>query len=444
MNQVPSSNHESHDRFRRSHSANSQFEDDRIDTLLQQINAIEFESINETEIEKASIAQLKKAISDELVFHLKQLGYSNNGGEIIIPSNMTKQDLRVLQSFKRKETLLKSKRFIVKRAKKVMEFIANGKDIEPSRIQPKIVEVSSGTLEGDIFRFLTMYWSIPVSQGYGRRMRFLVFDENNNKVIGLFGLTDPVFNLKVRDEWIGWDVNQRRESLRCVMDAFVLGAIPPYSQILGGKLICVLTTSSEVRDAYRDKYGRSKSVIMNRVHDNDLLLLTTTSALGKSSLYDRLRIGNRTYFIPVGPTRGFGHFHISSSLFSKMRVLLRKMGHPYDRGNRFGNGPNWRMRVIRKALQECGFSPNLLKHSIQRDTYVIPLAINSRECLKGKDKYPRFYNENIDSLSKGALMRWVIPRSERRPEFKEISRLELLESIAASMGILNDSRGKRH
>ena len=67
-------------------------------------------------------------------------------------------------------------------------------------------------------------------------------------VIGLFGLTDPVFNLKSRDEWIGWDKDTKRLNLRNVMDAFIVGSIPPYSQLLCGKLICLLMTSSEVRE----------------------------------------------------------------------------------------------------------------------------------------------------------------------------------------------------
>ena len=53
--------------------------------------------------------------------------------------------------------------------------------------------------EGDLFRAATLLWSVPVSRGYGRRMRYLVMDESNNKLIGLFALGDPVFNLKSRD-----------------------------------------------------------------------------------------------------------------------------------------------------------------------------------------------------------------------------------------------------
>jgi hypothetical protein len=63
-----------------------------------------------------------------------------------------------------------------------------------------------------------------------------------------------VFSVKARDEWVGWTVEKRRERLKHVMDAFILGAVPPYSYLLGGKLVAMLAASNEVRQAFREKY----------------------------------------------------------------------------------------------------------------------------------------------------------------------------------------------
>jgi hypothetical protein len=38
---------------------------------------------------------------------------------------------------------------------------------------------------------------VPVSNGFGRRLRYLVWDEHNDKLIGLIAIGDPVFNLSV-------------------------------------------------------------------------------------------------------------------------------------------------------------------------------------------------------------------------------------------------------
>ena len=42
------------------------------------------------------------------------------------------------------------------------------------------------SFDGLLWRWLSLHWSIPVSSGYGRRLRFLVVDEGHQgKVIGL-------------------------------------------------------------------------------------------------------------------------------------------------------------------------------------------------------------------------------------------------------------------
>ncbi|MHA1908767.1 MAG: Druantia anti-phage system protein DruA [Candidatus Thorarchaeota archaeon] len=376
-----------------------------------------------------SIEQLKTRISVELMTHLRKIGYLPDSEGLPLLRCASKDTLRRMQQHKRREQLRKNQPFILKNSEALLEFVANGDEIEPSEIHPELIEIHSGTKENDLYRFLTMYWSVPVSQGYGRRLRFLVKDKQNGKMIGLFGLTDPVFNLRVRDNWIGWTLEQRKRNLRSVMDAFVLGAIPPYSHLLGGKLVCTLLSSSEVRGVYHNKYSTQKSVIKGRIHDNDLLLLTTTSALGKSSLYDRIRMNRRTYFYSVGGTEGYGHFHIPQRIFDEMRYLLQLMNHPYATKNRFGHGPNWRMRVIRVALKECGFNAHLLKHQIKRESFMIPLARNSKLCLREKSSRPVYYNGDVSEITEKALRRWVIPRAKREPSYRTWDRIEFLRSI---------------
>ena len=59
----------------------------------------------------------------------------------------------------------------------------------------------------------------------------------------------------MRDCWIGWTKEDRQERLHHVMDAFVLGAVPPYSHLLCGKLVAMLAASNQVRDAFHGKYA---------------------------------------------------------------------------------------------------------------------------------------------------------------------------------------------
>ena len=106
----------------------------------------------------------------------------------------------------------------------LLAHIASGNEVDPRRIRPRLVRVEAGTWESRLFRYASLHWSIPVSDGYGRRLRFLIFDDANGKLIGLFGLGDPVYSIRARDELIGWTATNRAARLYHVMDAYVLGA----------------------------------------------------------------------------------------------------------------------------------------------------------------------------------------------------------------------------
>src|SRR6201999_4406837 len=118
-------------------------------------------------------------------------------------------------------------------------------------------------------------------------LRFLVMDESNAKLIGLIGLGDPVFAMRARDEWIGWDSEAKRKNLWHLMDAYVLGAVPPYSNLICGKLVAMLALSNEVRAAFRLRYADTSSIIQRTKRPAYSTMLSTTSALGRSSVYNR-------------------------------------------------------------------------------------------------------------------------------------------------------------
>ena len=316
--------------------------------------------------------------------------------------------------------------------------IADGSEIDPAAIQPHLMLVRSGTPESDLFRFATLQWSIPVSQGYGRRMRFLVKDRANGKLIGLFALGDPVFNLRARDNWIGWDQAGRRERLVNVMDAYVVGAVPPYSKLLGGKLITSLMASKEVSEIFDERYGDRKGTISGTQKNARLALITVTSALGKSSMYNRLKLfandENGADNPPavelrkIGATTGYGHFQISDELFSKLRELLREAEHPYVDGHKFGNGPNWRLRLLRAGLEFLELdADHTLKHGIQREVYVMPIASNAREYLAGTHSEAVFDQKSVKEISSLAIRRWVAPRADRDRSYQDFLCADILK-----------------
>lgn len=373
-----------------------------------------------------SNSELQQAIHEQL----KKLGFSKNGKGYVIEGRLTKQRIRDFHSEKRIELMKNNRAFIERYGSDLVQNFATGRQVDPEAIAPELVEVKPGSRESRLFRFACLLWSVPVSQGFGRRIRFLIRDKQNGQLIGLFALGDPVFNLSARDRWIGWTFEDRKDRLIHIMDAYVVGSVPPYSQLIGGKLVAALMGSKEVNDVYERKYLGRQAIISGKENRARLVLLTTTSAMGRSSLYNRLAIPHGPRFIRIGETRGFGHFHLSGEIFEQMRGYLEAIGHPYATGNRFGMGPNWKIRVARTVLDKIGLdSDDILNHGIAREVYAVPLAHNWQEILLGTQKDVCTSVLPASEIIEFCLNRWIVPRASRDKRYKSFARCRILECL---------------
>ena len=63
----------------------------------------------------------------------------------------------------------------------------------------------------------------------------------------------------------------------------------------------------------------------------------------------------------LGKTRGYGHFQFPTPLYEQVRQVLIEEGHDYANGHQFGDGPNWRVRVLREGLKSVDLPPELLE-----------------------------------------------------------------------------------
>lgn len=318
---------------------------------------------------------------------------------------------RRLHAGHRRAVLAKSAKFVDHWEDRLLHDFADGHEVDPDRIAPRVVPVKS-TYEGSLFRFASLRWSVPVSVGYGRRTRFLVFDEHNGKLIGIFALGDPVFNLAVRDNLIGWTVADREQRLYNVYDAFVLGAVEPYSYLLGGKLIAACAVADETASALVTKYTGTETEIKKVVKDPRPVLVTTTSALGRSSIYNRITFDGRRLFASIGYTGGFGHFHFGEELFDHITEYLRLDGVD-TRRFKYGQGPNWRIRTLRQGLEALGMRGDLLRHGIEREVFIAPRAMGWRAYLRGESDYLRWFDLDLGRLATHWRERWGAPRSRR-------------------------------
>jgi len=351
----------------------------------------------------------KTQLRQKIVRSLRKQGFRITGDVILPPSVLTKDNIRDLHSIAVDHRRDRSKEGLFRREQWLLSHIASGCEVDPNSISPRLVEVQPGSDEELLFRYVSLHWSVPVSAGYGRRLRFLVIDESNEKLIGIIGLGDPVIALSPRDSWIGWDRRARETRLRYVMDAFVLGPVPPYSYLLSGKLVAMLAASDEVRDIFKRKYRDSRSLIRRTSHDGRLALITTTSALGRSSVYNRIRFGNRSLYQSVGFTGGSGEFHFSNGLYSAISAFAADHCVPTYRRKSWGEGFRNRREVLKKALPLIGLPRAWLQHGIEREVFVIPLASNARQFLRGDHARLRWFKQPSSQIWDYFRERWLLP-----------------------------------
>jgi hypothetical protein len=187
--------------------------------------------------------------------HLASLGFEKTKEGELAPPGTGKDAIRTIHGVQRENRLAANWQFLSDQFPKLANHFASGRDIDPQKISPVLERIETGTWQGDLFRLAALTWSVPVSNGFGRRLRYLVLDEHNNKLMGIVAIGDTVFNLHVRDSLIDWNVNDRGKCLVNIMDAYVLGALPPYNMLLGGKLVACLLRTRDIYDDFTKTYG---------------------------------------------------------------------------------------------------------------------------------------------------------------------------------------------
>lgn len=200
-------------------------------------------------------------------------------------------------------------------------------------------------------------------------------------------------------------------------DINVCGAIPPYNDLLGGKLVCALLTSAELIDAYRRRYEGAASIIASSMAGRalrrpaELVLLCTTSLYGRSSQYNRLKIpagdGHFIRYEEIGVTEGFGTHQFGQETVARLNTLLAQRAGGQRVNSVFGEGVNPRLRKIRAGLTALGLPQEaLLHHGQRRALYAVPVAKNFRAYLRGQASAPEYYSATAPEAATAAIAAW--------------------------------------
>ncbi len=378
---------------------------------IMELKKIEKELNENVDIDQFSIEKIRNKIFETLISE----GFSIMDGKIISISR-DKDFIRKLHSTAVLYLRDKKKDFINKVDDKFLsKYIIDGKDLDIKNIQPKLIQVNTEEYS-NLFSWIKLHWSIPISSGYGRRLRYIVYDRGNSALIGIMGFADPVYGLKDRDNFIGWNYETKKKNLRHIMDAFVLGAVPPYTYVLGGKLVASLVMSPRIIKDFRNKYKGRKALISNEIFDGKLAAITTASALGKSSVYDRIKIPGSSEFLHVGWSKGSGEFQFFNGLYDEIFKIARHTALK-SKNPKWGSGTRNRRTVMQAGFKILGLPETLLYHNIKRELFIIPLGKKSFEFLRDESYIINYFHLSEDEIVDYAIKRWVIPRSERDKKY---------------------------
>ncbi|NSW53485.1 MAG: DUF4338 domain-containing protein [Anaerolineae bacterium] len=367
----------------------------------------------------------KSQIRQYVLQHLIDLGFSwDEAGNLSLESD-SKDLIKTVHQPSREEELIKRRSFIERVAPKYASFFANGKDINPQKITPYVVEVSTNQ-HNEIFSFARLIWSLPFSAGFGRRIRYLIFDKYNNKLIGLLGLQSPPLDFAVRDNLFNYPDGMKTYYVNQTMDIQTLGAIPPYNFLLGGKLVAMLAGSDEIRKSYQNKYNSRITEMEKRYIPNHIVALTTTSAYGRSSIYNRLKYNEHLIAKSLGFTEGYGSFHLMH-LYPLFKAILEANGVSTSGG--YGTGPRIKWQTMERALAYLNLPRKFLKHGIQREAFIFPLCKNIYDYMSGIAEEPEYNNFSFEELASFWKKRWLLPRSTRELKWKSWDKDELLKSM---------------
>lgn len=224
-----------------------------------------------------------------------------------------------------------------------------------------------------------------------------------------------------------------------IADLSVCGAVPPYNELLGGKLVALAMTSAETRSLWRERYEGQISLISSQMAGRpvsrpaELKILTTTSLYGSgSSQYNRLRLAKGVFpdlknditWRELAKTAGFGTVHLSAETVKVLRAVTEDAHKARRVNNRFGEGTSPRLRQLREGLDVLGITSNdVLHHATPRLFYACALVPDADRQLLGLKADKSGQASSLDAIAEAWRRRWLLNRIRNDDVLERLKRL---------------------
>jgi hypothetical protein len=243
-----------------------------------------------------------------------------------------------------------------------------------------------------------------------------------------------------------------------ILELNVCGAIPPYNELLVGKLVALLSLSSQVVRDYRMRYSNKHSEIATKLKGEPVIRPTNLVFIGTTSLYhigasqyNRLRIPHgvlgesspEVKWRYLGQTTGYGTMHISKQTLKSMEEAIFTEGYK-DMNNFFAECHSSKLRLINRAVRELlehtqyRSSQEFSKHSMSRLVYGAWIAVDGQAYLCGNTDKPTYIfniNEPVEEISQRIINywmeRWLLNRINYKEAIDRISKFNINEFLVS-------------
>ena len=223
-----------------------------------------------------------------------------------------------------------------------------------------------------------------------------------------------------------------------VMELITCGAVPPYRDILGGKLVALMMLSRTVVEDYERKYSSQVSLIASGlaarpvVRPARLAWLTTSSLYAHgSSQYNRIKLSVESHVLSyerIGVTQSFGTVHFAPDTVLALGQTARLADANRRRvNNLFGEGTSPKMRLARAGLDSLGLDSSVfLRHHSPRLLYGASLCSNLSDLLIGRSESPEYVFPSGPASTMNLIEHW-----RERWLARRIERDDILTRVAA-------------
>ena len=105
----------------------------------------------------------------------------------------------------------------------------------------------------------------------------------------------------------------------------------------------------------------------------------------------------------------------------------------------YGHGPSRKLRLLSMCFRHLGL-PQFEQHNIRREFYLFALTENLKAVISNRER-PKYIDRPFKQLEEYWKERWALPRSIRKPQWREFNVNTFFDSV---YDLLQDAKDCRY